>query len=70
MPDMRRLPIEASGESEYVGANKQGEEENRGLWKSVTDTNTTWRKSAWALWKHAPFRLLVKLPEYQVRKTV
>ncbi|XP_029524061.1 Fanconi anemia group A protein isoform X2 [Oncorhynchus nerka] len=65
MPDMRRLPIEASGESEYVGANKQGEEENRGLWKSVTDTNTTWRKSAWALWKHAPFRLLVKLPEYQ-----
>eukprot|EP00063_Salmo_salar_P004947 XP_013979782.1 PREDICTED: Fanconi anemia group A protein isoform X4 [Salmo salar] len=65
MPDMRRLPIEASGESEYVGANKQGEEENRGLWKSVTDTNTTWRKSAWELWKHAPFHLLVKLPEYQ-----
>ncbi|KAM9569180.1 Fanconi anemia group A protein isoform 3-T3 [Salvelinus alpinus] len=65
MPDMRRLPIEASGESEYVGANKQGEEENRGLWKSVTDTNTTWKKSAWALWKHAPFRLLGKLPEYQ-----
>uniref|UniRef100_A0A8C7L3Q2 Fanconi anaemia group A protein N-terminal domain-containing protein n=1 Tax=Oncorhynchus kisutch TaxID=8019 RepID=A0A8C7L3Q2_ONCKI len=62
---MRRLPIEASGESEYVGANKQGEEENCGLWKSVTDTNTTWRKSAWALWKHAPFCLLVKLPEYQ-----
>uniref|UniRef100_A0AAZ3Q7I9 Fanconi anaemia group A protein N-terminal domain-containing protein n=1 Tax=Oncorhynchus tshawytscha TaxID=74940 RepID=A0AAZ3Q7I9_ONCTS len=65
MPDMRRLPVEASGESEYVGANKQGEEENCGLWKSVTDTHTTWRKSAWALWKHAPFRLLVKLPEYQ-----
>ncbi|CAB1323429.1 unnamed protein product [Coregonus sp. 'balchen'] len=65
MPDVRRLPIEASGESEYVGADKQGEEENCGLWKNVTDTNTTWRKSAWALWKHAPFRLLVKFPEYQ-----
>ena len=62
MPDMRRLPIEASGESEYVGPNKQGEEENRGLWKSVTDTNTTGRKSDLALWKHAPLPSPSKTP--------
>ncbi|XP_028971056.2 Fanconi anemia group A protein isoform X2 [Esox lucius] len=65
IPDARTLPIEVNGESEYVGPDRQVEGDHW-LWKSVTDSDTTWRKSAWVLWSHAPFRLLVKLSEYQL----
>lgn len=54
--------FEASGESEHVEADRQGEQENHGLWKSVSDTNTTRRKSDLALWKHAPLPSPSKTP--------
>ncbi|XP_029908824.1 Fanconi anemia group A protein isoform X2 [Myripristis murdjan] len=61
LPEARRTPL--------TGESPEGElhEENHcGLWRNTTDANTTWRKSAWHLWKHAAFRQLVQIPQYQL----
>ncbi|XP_071767373.2 Fanconi anemia group A protein [Centroberyx gerrardi] len=61
LPEARRTPLTGEGpEGEYH------EEDHPGLWRSTADANTTWRKSAWHLWRHAAFRQLVQIPQYQL----
>ncbi|KAJ7997768.1 hypothetical protein DPEC_G00215550 [Dallia pectoralis] len=60
IPDARMCPVEVN-----VGPDGQMYDD-KWLWKSVTDPDTTWRKSAWVLWGHKPFRLLGKRSEYQL----
>ncbi|XP_056137246.1 Fanconi anemia group A protein [Lampris incognitus] len=67
VPEARRTPVT----SEYPRASVLSLEENLednhpGLWRITTDTNTTWRKSAWQLWQNTVFRQLVQQPEHQL----
>nr|XP_046249117.1 Fanconi anemia group A protein isoform X2 [Scatophagus argus] len=61
LPEARRAPISAGGPvAEYQ------EESLPGLWSSATDAGSTWRKTAWCLWRHPAFRLLGDIPQYQL----
>ncbi|XP_051239093.1 Fanconi anemia group A protein isoform X2 [Dicentrarchus labrax] len=61
LPEARRTPITASGPvSEYQ------EENLPSLWSSATDTSSTWRKTAWHLWRHPAFCQLQHTPQYQL----
>ncbi|XP_050929308.1 LOW QUALITY PROTEIN: Fanconi anemia group A protein [Lates calcarifer] len=57
LPEARRTPLTADGPVE-----KNLPE----LWSSATDTNSTWRKTAWCLWRHAAFHQLQHTPQYQL----
>ncbi|KAM4573595.1 Fanconi anemia group A protein [Odontesthes bonariensis] len=49
------------------GCVSEHQEENLlSLWSSITDSNNTWRKTAWHLWKHAAFKQLEQMPQYQL----
>ncbi len=62
LPETRRTPLTAAGPvSEYQEDNLPG------LWSSVTDTNSTWRKTAWHLWRHPAFYQLQHIPQYKVK---
>ncbi|XP_074533499.1 Fanconi anemia group A protein [Halichoeres trimaculatus] len=61
LPDARRPPISAGGT-----VSKHHEENLPSLWSSTTDTNSTWRKTAWHLWRHPAFCQLQHKPPYQV----
>ncbi|XP_026166974.1 Fanconi anemia group A protein isoform X2 [Mastacembelus armatus] len=61
LPDARRTPINADG---LVGDYQ--EQNLPSLWSSATDNNSTWRKTAWCLWRHAAFRQLEHIPQYQL----
>ncbi|KAF3689254.1 Fanconi anemia group A protein [Channa argus] len=61
LPEARRPSIIASDSVfEHVEENLQG------LWSSTTDSNSTWRKTAWYLWRHTAFRQLQQMPQYQL----
>ncbi|KAM8750465.1 Fanconi anemia group A protein isoform 3-T3 [Acanthopagrus schlegelii] len=61
LPEARRASITASSPvSEYQ------EENLPGLWSSATDTNSTWSKTAWHLWRHPAFSQLGDIPQYQL----
>ncbi|XP_041651372.1 Fanconi anemia group A protein isoform X2 [Cheilinus undulatus] len=61
LPEARRAPVIAGGPvSELL------EENLPSLWSSATDTNHTWRKTAWNLWRHAAFSQLRHKPQYQL----
>lgn len=61
LPEARRALITASRPvSEYQ------EENLLSLWSSATDTNSTWRKTAWHLWRHPAFYHLGDIPQYQL----
>ncbi|XP_071346052.1 Fanconi anemia group A protein [Trachinotus anak] len=61
LPEARRTPVTADGP---VGENQ--EENLPDLWSSATDTSSTWRKTAWYLWRHAAFQQLQHKPQYQL----
>ncbi|XP_023253185.1 Fanconi anemia group A protein [Seriola lalandi dorsalis] len=61
LPETRRTPVTADG---LVAENQ--EENLPGLWSSATDTNSTWRSTAWYLWRHSAFQQLQHIPEYQL----
>ncbi|XP_070828741.1 Fanconi anemia group A protein-like isoform X3 [Chaetodon trifascialis] len=64
LPEARRAPITAGGPvSDYQ------EEDVPSLWSTATDTNSTWRKTAWHLWRHPAFHQLGHIPEYQLSFT-
>ncbi|KAG7231068.1 hypothetical protein INR49_025098, partial [Caranx melampygus] len=59
--ETRRTPLTADGPVE------ENQEENLpGLWNSATDSNSTWRKTAWCLWRHTAFQQLQDIPQYQL----
>ncbi|XP_075996356.1 Fanconi anemia group A protein [Genypterus blacodes] len=59
LPEVRRPPLPAdSAEGEHC------EQEHRGLWSSVTDDSTTWRKTSRQMWRHAAFHQLQETPQY------
>ncbi|KAM7414081.1 hypothetical protein PAMA_019076 [Pampus argenteus] len=59
LPEARRPPVD--------GAVCEYQEENSlGLWSSATHSNSTWRKTAWCLWKHSAFCQLQHTPQYQL----
>ncbi|XP_059191150.1 Fanconi anemia group A protein isoform X2 [Centropristis striata] len=61
LPEARRTPNIA------VGSMSEYQEENlSGLWSSATDANSTWRKTAWHLWRHPAFSQLEDTPQYQL----
>ncbi|XP_039988971.1 Fanconi anemia group A protein isoform X2 [Xiphias gladius] len=61
LPEARRTPITADGPvGEYQETNLPG------LWSSVTDTNSTWRRTAWYLWRHTAFHQLERIPQFQL----
>ncbi|GLD67118.1 Fanconi anemia group A protein [Lates japonicus] len=57
LPEARRTPLTADGAVE-----KNLPE----LRSSATDTNSTWRKTAWCLWRHDAFHQLQHTPQYQL----
>ncbi|XP_069019003.1 Fanconi anemia group A protein homolog [Embiotoca jacksoni] len=59
LPEARRFPADG-------GTSEQQEEKLPVLWSSVTDTNNTWRTTAWHLWRHAAFQQLEETPQYQL----
>ncbi|XP_041795312.1 Fanconi anemia group A protein-like [Chelmon rostratus] len=61
LPEARRAPITAGGP---VGDYQ--EENLPSLWSTATDTNSTWRKTAWHLWRHPAFYQLGLIPQYQL----
>uniref|UniRef100_A0A3Q3IM50 Fanconi anaemia group A protein N-terminal domain-containing protein n=1 Tax=Monopterus albus TaxID=43700 RepID=A0A3Q3IM50_MONAL len=61
LPEARRTPISAEG----LGDGHQ-EQNLPGLWSSATNTNGTWRKAAWSLWRHAAFRQLEHTSQYRL----
>ncbi|XP_026221305.1 Fanconi anemia group A protein isoform X2 [Anabas testudineus] len=61
LPEARRIPLTTDGSvGEYQ------EENMHSLWSSATDTNSTWRKTAWYLWRHSGFCQLQHIPQYQL----
>ncbi|TDH09055.1 hypothetical protein EPR50_G00082630 [Perca flavescens] len=60
LPEARRTAITAGGP-----VSEHQEEKLPGLWSSITDTNSTWMKTAWHLWRHPAFRQLEHMPQYQ-----
>ncbi|XP_035769785.1 Fanconi anemia group A protein homolog [Neolamprologus brichardi] len=61
-----RLLPEARGTVADGGLSEQLEEKQTGLWSSITDSNNTWRKTAWHLWRNAAFQHLGQIPQYQL----
>ncbi|XP_078114148.1 Fanconi anemia group A protein [Sander vitreus] len=61
LPEARRTAITAGGP-----VSEHQEEKLPGLWSSVTDTNSTWMKTAWHLWRQPEFRQLEHTPQYQL----
>ncbi|XP_039892230.1 Fanconi anemia group A protein isoform X2 [Simochromis diagramma] len=61
-----RLLPEARGTVADAGLSEQLEEKQTGLWSSITDSNNTWRKTAWHLWRNAAFQQLGQIPQYQL----
>ncbi|XP_053175938.1 Fanconi anemia group A protein [Scomber japonicus] len=59
LPEARRTPADGPV-SEYK------EENSLGLWSSITHSNSTWRKTAWCLWRHPAFCQLQHTPQYQL----
>ncbi|KAK2841725.1 hypothetical protein Q5P01_011925 [Channa striata] len=60
LPEARRTSITAS---ESV---LEPDDDLLGLWSSTTDTSSTWRKSAWHLWRHTAFCRLQHGTQYQL----
>lgn len=61
LPGARRTPVAAAD------PDSECEEENLpGLWSSVTDTNGSWRTTAWRLWRLPAFHQLQHLPQYKL----
>ncbi|XP_044047745.1 Fanconi anemia group A protein [Siniperca chuatsi] len=61
LPEARRTPITAGGPI------SECQEENLpGLWSSAADANSTWRKTAWHLWRHPAFCQLERIPQYKL----
>ncbi|XP_034541105.1 Fanconi anemia group A protein-like isoform X2 [Notolabrus celidotus] len=61
LPDARRTPITAGGK-----VSEHHEEHLLSLWSGATDTNSTWRKTAWLLWRDPAFCQLQQKPPYQL----
>ncbi|XP_038562985.1 Fanconi anemia group A protein isoform X1 [Micropterus salmoides] len=61
LPEARRTPITAAGP-----VSESQEENLAGLWSSTTDTSSTWRKTAWYLWRHPAFCQLEHTPQYKL----
>ncbi|XP_030587909.1 Fanconi anemia group A protein isoform X2 [Archocentrus centrarchus] len=61
-----RLLPEARGTVPDAELSEQLEENLSGPWSSITDSNNTWRKTAWHLWRHAGFQQLGQIPQYQL----
>ncbi|XP_067445106.1 Fanconi anemia group A protein [Thunnus thynnus] len=62
LPEARRTPADGP-----LGEYK--EESSLGLWSSATHSNSTWRKTAWCLWRHPAFCQLQYTLEYQLSFT-
>eukprot|EP00064_Thunnus_orientalis_P019000 superscaffoldBa00004575_g19109 len=62
LPEARRTPADGPL-CEYK------EESSLGLWSSATHSNSTWRKTAWCLWRHPAFCQLQYTLEYQLSFT-
>ncbi|XP_072241463.1 Fanconi anemia group A protein [Leuresthes tenuis] len=61
-----RLVPEARG-APPAGCMSEHQEENLlSLWSSITDGNSTWRQTACHLWRHAAFKQLEQMPQYQL----
>ncbi|XP_070686694.1 Fanconi anemia group A protein homolog [Pempheris klunzingeri] len=61
LPEARQTPITAGGPtSPYQDENLPG------LWRSAADANSTWRKTAWHLWRNPSFCQLEHVPRYQL----
>ncbi|XP_011474753.2 Fanconi anemia group A protein isoform X1 [Oryzias latipes] len=56
-----RLMPEARGTIAEVS-----DQEECGLWSSITDSNSTWSKAACCLWRHKAFQQLQLLPQYRL----
>ncbi|XP_061577263.1 Fanconi anemia group A protein [Cololabis saira] len=54
VPEARRTPADGCGS-----------EHQENVWSSITD-NSSWRKTAWHLWRHAAFQQLQHMPQYQL----
>uniref|UniRef100_UPI0037E8740A Fanconi anemia group A protein-like n=1 Tax=Semicossyphus pulcher TaxID=241346 RepID=UPI0037E8740A len=61
LPEVRGTPITAG-----APVSEHREEDLLGLWSSATTTNSTWRKTAWQLWRHPAFCQLEHIPKYQL----
>lgn len=65
LPEARRSPIAGAG----LAHDDQEEDLQENMWTSATDLISTWRKTAWYLWKQPAFHQLQHLPQYQVVDT-
>ncbi|XP_041852681.1 Fanconi anemia group A protein-like isoform X2 [Melanotaenia boesemani] len=59
MPEARRAPADGC-------MTDRPEEELISLWSNITDSATTWRKTARHLWRHGTFQQLEETPQYQL----
>ncbi|XP_029698010.1 Fanconi anemia group A protein homolog [Takifugu rubripes] len=63
LPEARRSPITGAG----LLSEDQEETVHENLWSGTPDLISTWRKTAWNLWRHPAFCRLRHLSQYQLK---